>query len=245
MREDWDTFFNERYFTKWFPRDATPETEAMARGAMALAQCVSGSWILDAPCGFGRHSLALARLGYRVTGADRSPMLIEHARRLSAELEATPEWLVADYRELPLRESSFDAVINLHTSLGFEAGVGDAQAIQEFHRVLRPGGSLVIEINHLDLFLASFSPSSEEDFGDHGKLIIERDFDAASRVNRMHHTRVEDSARETLLMEMRVYAPDELEALVDDAGFTSRHRFGSLNGDAFTPAQRLVIVAVK
>ena len=48
--------------------------------------------MLDAPCGFGRHSIPLARAGYRVTGADRSQPLIDEARRRSGG-ERWPKWV--------------------------------------------------------------------------------------------------------------------------------------------------------
>ena len=40
-----------------------------------------GGDVLDVPCGFGRHALPLAAAGYRVTGVDRSPTLLDEARR--------------------------------------------------------------------------------------------------------------------------------------------------------------------
>ena len=93
--------------------------------------------MLDAPCGFGRHSIPLARAGYRVTGADRAKPLIEEARRRSLG-ERWPKWVVADYRELPMPDESFDLVINLFSSLGYLGDDQDTRALAEFRRVLRP-----------------------------------------------------------------------------------------------------------
>ena len=38
-----------------------------------------GERILDLACGFGRHSLELARRGYEVTGVDITPAYVEYA----------------------------------------------------------------------------------------------------------------------------------------------------------------------
>jgi 2-polyprenyl-3-methyl-5-hydroxy-6-metoxy-1,4-benzoquinol methylase len=39
----------------------------------------AGASVLDAPCGFGRHSIELGRLGYQVTGVDFSETELERA----------------------------------------------------------------------------------------------------------------------------------------------------------------------
>ena len=106
--------------------------------------------MLDAPCGFGRHSIPLARAGYRVTGADRSQALLGDARRRRSGHERWPKWVHADYRDLPLPDASFDLVVNLFSSLGYLGDEQDTRALAEFRRVLRPDGRLVIETMHRD-----------------------------------------------------------------------------------------------
>ena len=54
--------------------------------------------VLDAPCGFGRHSIALAHAGFNVTGADRSHVLLDEARQSRGRTQL--DWIQADYREL-------------------------------------------------------------------------------------------------------------------------------------------------
>jgi SAM-dependent methyltransferase len=44
-----------------------------------------GSEVLDVACGIGRHSVFLAKAGYRVTGVDRSAAFLARARRLARE----------------------------------------------------------------------------------------------------------------------------------------------------------------
>jgi SAM-dependent methyltransferase len=44
-----------------------------------------GARVLDVPCGFGRHSILLARRGYRVTGVDFGPELLAQARAAWSE----------------------------------------------------------------------------------------------------------------------------------------------------------------
>ena len=53
--------------------------EIEASQAAVLLGVKPGAHVLDLGCGPGRHSLELARLGYRVTGVDRTACYLAHA----------------------------------------------------------------------------------------------------------------------------------------------------------------------
>ena len=115
---DWNTLFDELYLKTYAPLQAGQDPAPLALGAVRLAGCPDGGDVLDAACGYGRHSLVLAGEGYRVVGIDRSPVLLDQARRSSGAAE-WPRWVQGDYRELPFEDGSFDAVLNLFSSFGF------------------------------------------------------------------------------------------------------------------------------
>src|SRR3954452_83119 len=143
--ETWDAFFSDFYLRAYAADEREGEAEAQALAAARLAGCPEGGDLLDVPCGFGRHSVPLARAGYHVVGVDRSRALIEEARRRGGG-ERWPKLVHADYRELPLPDESFDAALNLFSSLGYNGDEEDTRALREIRRVLRPEGRLVIEI---------------------------------------------------------------------------------------------------
>src|SRR3954451_21322737 len=66
--------------------------------------------VLDVPCGAGRHALALARAGYRVTGIDLSEDAVSRAGTAGEGLSA--EFRQGDMRSLDL-DARFDAVLCL------------------------------------------------------------------------------------------------------------------------------------
>lgn len=70
----------------------------------------AGSSVLDAGCGTGRYALELARRGYRVCGADRSPELIAIARNRAPHEPAYPEFIIADLLAVTFTRP-FDAIL--------------------------------------------------------------------------------------------------------------------------------------
>lgn len=99
-----------------------------------------GQRVLDIACGTGVSSVALAVLGAEVVGADFSPGMIAEAEKLRG---GTPgvTFQIADATDLPFANDEFDAVT---ISYGLRNVVDTEKALEEFLRVTRPGGRLVI-----------------------------------------------------------------------------------------------------
>lgn len=98
--------------------------------------------ILDVACGTGRFATMARQINEKVaiTGTDLSPDMIEVATSRLPPGEGIA-WHVAPAESLPLDDASFDV---LTCANAFHL-VADPQAsMQEFYRVLRPGGMLVI-----------------------------------------------------------------------------------------------------
>lgn len=97
--------------------------------------------VLDAGCGSGRLTVALARGGAQVTGIDTSAERLEQARRRSEAAGARLTLLEADFnRPLTFSDASFDAVTS---RLSLMAADDPAATLRELRRVLAPGGRLV------------------------------------------------------------------------------------------------------
>jgi SAM-dependent methyltransferase len=199
--------------------------------------------VLDAPCGYGRHSLVLAEAGYRVTGADRSPVLLAEARRRSGGAER-PLWVQADHRTLPFEDASFDAVLCLFSSLGYRGEEGDRASLREFRRVLRPGGAVVLETQHRDRVMAIFRAGDWADLGDGALKLESRRFDPVAGEMEVDHVFIDgDGRRHGVTYRMRCYTATELARLVAEAGFAQVECFGSFEREPLSRDTRLVVLA--
>jgi ubiquinone/menaquinone biosynthesis C-methylase UbiE len=109
-----------------------------------LALCLpqrGGLDALDLGCGTGFLSLELWARGHRVTGVDFAPAMLERARAKAAEHGAPIGFEEADAEALPFASESFDLAISRH--LLWTLPHPEA-AIDEWLRILRPGGRLVV-----------------------------------------------------------------------------------------------------
>src|SRR6266853_2755305 len=96
---------------------------------------------LDAGCGTGFLSFELAARGHRVTCVDFAPAMLAEARRKAAEHDAPVRFEEADAEQLPFPSGSFDFAISRHVLWTLPH---PEAAIDEWIRVLRPGGRLVV-----------------------------------------------------------------------------------------------------
>ena len=172
------------------------------------------------PAASAATRVPLAAAGYRATGVDRSPTLLDEARRRAGG-QRWPKFAKADYRDLPFADASFDAALNLFSSLGFLGDAEDTRALAEIGRTLRPGGRLVLEIMHRDLLVASFSEQDWRLVGEGRLLLEQRTFDPAAGIAQVTQTLIgSDGTRESRPFSVRIYTATELLAMLRAAGFT-------------------------
>jgi ubiquinone/menaquinone biosynthesis C-methylase UbiE len=135
----------EGRMARWYARQraSAPQLQAVSAFADRLADGLpAGARVLEVAPGPGFLAIELARRHFAVTGLDISRTFVEiaaeHARR--AEVDVT--FVRGDAADLPFDAGSFDLVVCQAAFKNFGRPVA---ALDEMHRVLRDGGSTVIE----------------------------------------------------------------------------------------------------
>ena len=111
---------------------------------------------LDVGSGTGFLSFELAARGHRVTGVDFAPAMIAQARSKAAARGVAVTFEEADAEQLPFAPGSFDLLISRH--LLWTLPHPEA-AIDEWIRILRPGGRLVVVDGQFDTAALTTPPA--------------------------------------------------------------------------------------
>ncbi|MFE5540706.1 class I SAM-dependent methyltransferase [Streptomyces sp. NPDC056519] len=110
----------------------------------SLGSLRPGEKVLDAPCGYGRISLALAETGFQVVGIDRSDQFISSARKDATDSGVDVDYRIGDLRTLDLAPQ-FDLAVMWFNSFGYTSDEDSRCILSNIRNTLLPGGRLVID----------------------------------------------------------------------------------------------------
>jgi ubiquinone/menaquinone biosynthesis C-methylase UbiE len=134
---------------RWYARQRGSESQRreFRRAAQELtAGLPPGADILEVAPGPGYHAIEMARLGHTVTGLDISRTMVEIATEEAHSAGVTADFRHGDATALPFPPASFDLIV---CQAAFKNFLDPVRALDEMHRVLRPGGRAVIQdLNH-------------------------------------------------------------------------------------------------
>lgn len=246
--ESFDTkgTFNDDYLWFYEPMLTPERSRQEAEEIVTTLMLAPGSSILDAPCGHGRIANLLAAQGFRVTGVDLTELCLKQARTASEELGVDVDYRKGDLRDPPV-SGPFDAVVCWFTSFGYFDDDDNMKVLDEFARVLKPGGRLLIETMHHDGYVRGFVSAPEETVTERGedtmcdvtsfdsrtgRIETERTIRRDGDVRRSHHS-------------VRLPTVPELDAWMEVAGFTDRTFSDRAGAPLRFDSWRLVATAVK
>ena len=185
---------------RWYARirGSASQLEAYRKQALHLtAGLRDGARVLEVAPGPGYLAIAMARLGrIQVTGLDISRTFVEIAGENASQAGVTVEFRQGDVARMPFETESFDLVV---CQAAFKNFTQPRSALAEMHRVLRAGGSAVIQ--------------------DMSRAATHADID--QEIKGMHLGRF-SAFTTTATLEMlkrRAYAPSQFERLATDSPF--------------------------
>jgi len=194
--------------------------------------------ILELACGTGRHALELDKSGYQITAMDRSPYMIEIARRRASEHNSKIVFAAGDMQQLPLAEKEFDAAICLFDSIGYlRTDKALTEAFTAIWNHLRPNGLFIFEFWHASAMLSHYSPVRVRHWRTSKSKIVrisETTLDHKNRLANVDYTVYElnDDASYSTFREThanRFFSVDEMQSLISAARFEPVKFFAGFN----------------
>jgi len=114
-KEWYQSWFESPYYDLLYKDRDQEEADMFIHNLVTHLAPSKNALMLDLACGKGRHSIALNRMGYNVTGVDLSQRKIKAAKQHE---NSSLSFEVHDMR-MPLEPNKYDYVFNLFTSFGY------------------------------------------------------------------------------------------------------------------------------
>lgn len=164
--------------------------------------------ILDAGCGFGQWSLALANLNEKVYSTDLSPIRLVIGKEMAThQKKKNIKFMYASIEKQPFEDEHFDGVFCYGAIF-----LGDPVAtLKEFYRILKPGGKIYVNANGIgwSLNLWINAPNSTVDYDP--KYNVAKAF-----TNTANYERGLPKGEGQLIIEK-----EELTEMINNAGFSN------------------------
>jgi ubiquinone/menaquinone biosynthesis C-methylase UbiE len=132
----------EGFVARWYASTTLKDLKEHQILARRVAdELPAGAKVLEVAPGPGYFAVELAKLGRDVTGLDISHTLVEIARRNAAEANVKVDFQLGNASSMPFPAGTFDFLLCRAAFKNFSEPV---RALQEMHRVLKPGGKALI-----------------------------------------------------------------------------------------------------
>jgi SAM-dependent methyltransferase len=214
-----------------------------------------GGPILELGSGTGRLAIPLAQAGYAVTGVDRAPSMLEEARRKADQAGVTVDFRAADIRSFNLRRQfawafiAANTLCHLLTTADFEA------CMTSVRRHLVPEGHFCVEVFVPKLEMLLYPPDERRLFSEYddpdgeGRVVIWESsvYDPATQIkhNRLHYQWPDREEEELGALPMRMYFPQELDALFRYNGFAIEEKYGGLDRRPFDASASVQVFVLR
>lgn len=210
--------------------------------------------VLELACGSGRLTVPLAEEGVDIEGLDLSESMLALARQKSEERGLKLPWHLDDAADFAV-DRKFSFIFLPNNSVAHLLRWLDlVSCLNCVKRHLGRNGRFALDYFNPSLALLTRDPNTRSPAGDFlhpdtGGMVVVTEtarYDAATQINHIQwFRRFEGRAEEAVSdLPMRVYFPQELDALLSYAGFVIEEKYGGYDLSPFTAAsQKQLIVA--
>jgi SAM-dependent methyltransferase len=214
-----------------------------------------GDPVLELACGTGAKAVPIAQAGLAVTGIDSSEAMLAEARLKAAAAGVATTWRLADMRSFELEER-FPLILLLANSICHLLTRQDLEAcLVSVKRHLSPEGHFIVQVFVPNLMLLSKRPDEREPFGryadpDSGEQVVITNaarYDAATQIryNQLFYQVRDRDEVAAGVLPMRIYFPQELDAIFHYNGFDIEQKYGDMERSPFQADSTAQIFVLK
>ena len=231
------------------------EEDAIAIAAYLKENGLDKCKILDIPSGIGRIGIPLARLGFEVCGVDISTHLLRTAgaKARKFNVQNRISFVKADMHNIESKfaPASFDAAINVFTSIGYGSEADDLVFFHEVHGIIKKGGFLLISgLRNRDYILRN---PSQNIYEENDQLLVLNTYRFDTEKSREEgswkfYKRMGNTLRFAgeFPISVRVYSPHELVSRLAATGWEVVDTYESfVNRGPFRPDSPVYAVAAQ
>lgn len=224
-------------------------TKTEVDGVIKLLNLQQSMAILDIPCGYGRHSLELARRGFSVIGVDINSIHLQKARKELAEENIKIEFVQENMLDISFNKK-FDAVINMFYSFGFfDSDEENERVLKNFFNALKPQGKFLMHTDvNMPRIISGKYPTHEVRKLRSGKeLVVNDSYDPVTkRINGEWVIKDTEGNEEKKSYSIRVYSKEEFIDLCKKVGFSQCVAYGDWDETGYTSeSEDMIIIAKK
>jgi cyclopropane fatty-acyl-phospholipid synthase-like methyltransferase len=223
-KQEWEQFFDGHapiYMKNVWTRNTVKEIDFI----LEELKLEPGTSILDIGCGTGRHSIELAKRGYKVTGVDISSGMLAEADKAAKEANVKVEWIHTNATQFKSK-ARFDGAICLCEGAFSLLSSGD-QPIQfelailrNIYAALKPRAKLIL--NAINGYAKARKVTQKD--------VEEGKFDPVSNTEAFTMDWDTPEGKKSVQVRERGYVPTELIMLFERVGFRVNHVWGGTAG---------------
>ena len=207
--------------------------------------------ILDLACGFGRHSLELARRGFQVVGADITKDYITDAENTAKKEGLSARFILSDIRDLKFNQE-FDVVLNLADgAIGYLEN--DSENLKIFDVIadaLKPGGKHFMDLCNAEYAELHF-PATSWEAGENALSLSSFEWNAEKKI--MLYGGKTISYGEPLVKPeilrgdtIRLYSHEELDEILETRNMMIKQTYSNYYGKPETSKElQLMVYSIK
>jgi len=254
----WEDIFDQKYLDTYIDINTPTSTDREIRFLEKNFNLVGAVNILDLACGYGRHSIPLAKLGYKVTGIDYSDYFLNLAKD-----SAKKEKVIINFKKENMIDfdttEQFDAIINMFTSFGYFDNMSDnKKVLSNVYQSLKKGGIFILDFNNIFKTVTRVGNDGKitkngiieneymEDLSNGLNVKTENIIDLVTQTWEIKRTWQDSSNKnQTYAAKFRLFTPYEIKMLLIDTGFIVLDYFGDFDNSFFDFKSPRFIILVK